>query len=80
MAVRPLLLGHRGARATLQIAENSIESFDKALEHGCDGFEFDVRLAADGSAVVCHDARVKGLKISLSSQADLPNLARLKHV
>jgi glycerophosphoryl diester phosphodiesterase len=57
-----------------------MESFDKALEHGCDGFEFDVRLTADGSAVVCHDASVKGVKISLASQADLPHLARLKDV
>jgi glycerophosphoryl diester phosphodiesterase len=80
MAVRPLLLGHRGARATPEIAENTIESFDKALEHGCDGFEFDVRLTADGSAVVCHDASVKGVKISLASQADVPHLARLKEV
>ena len=36
-----LLLGHRGARQ--YATENSFDAFDVALEHGCDGFEFDVR-------------------------------------
>ncbi len=80
MAVRPLLLGHRGARATLQIAENTVASFDKALDHGCDGFEFDVRLTADGAAVICHDATVSGLKVCLASNNELPQLAHLEDV
>ena len=49
MAIRPLLLGHRGARAEKSISENTLASFDLALAQGCDGFEFDVRLAADGT-------------------------------
>jgi glycerophosphoryl diester phosphodiesterase len=53
---RPLLLGHRGARASKNIPENTLASFELCLEHGCDGFEFDVRLAADGQAVICHDS------------------------
>ncbi|MGC1221176.1 MAG: glycerophosphodiester phosphodiesterase, partial [Candidatus Sulfotelmatobacter sp.] len=36
------------------------------LAQGCDGFEFDVRLTADGHAVVCHDATAHGLKIAES--------------
>jgi glycerophosphoryl diester phosphodiesterase len=63
MAIRPLLLGHRGARAEKSVPENTLESFDLALGQGCDGFEFDVRLTADGQAVICHDATVGGLKI-----------------
>jgi glycerophosphoryl diester phosphodiesterase len=77
---RPLLLGHRGARATAKIVENTIASFDKAIAHGCDGFEFDVRLTADHSAVVCHDATLNGLKISLTSRGELPQLACLEDV
>lgn len=50
---RSLLLGHRGARK--YAPENTIAAFDLALQHGCDGFEFDVRLTADGRAVICHD-------------------------
>ncbi|MCU1303492.1 MAG: glycerophosphoryl diester phosphodiesterase, partial [Candidatus Sulfotelmatobacter sp.] len=54
MANHPLLLGHRGVRAEKSIPENSLPSFDLALAQGCDGFEFDVRLSADGQAVICH--------------------------
>jgi glycerophosphoryl diester phosphodiesterase len=77
---RPLLLGHRGARASAKIVENTIASFDQAIAHGCDGFEFDVRLTADHSAVLCHDATCSGLKISLSSRGELPQLAFLEDV
>jgi glycerophosphoryl diester phosphodiesterase len=79
MAIRPLLLGHRGARAEKSIPENSLASFDLALAQGCDGFEFDVRLTADGHAVVCHDETAHGLKIAESSaeKLALPQLAEV---
>ena len=72
----PLLLGHRGARAFLQIPENTLASFELCLQHGCDGFEFDVRLSADGQAVVCHDAAVGGMEIekTISKSLVLPTL------
>jgi glycerophosphoryl diester phosphodiesterase len=73
---RPLLLGHRGARAFRQIPENTLASFELCLQHGCDGFEFDVRLSADGQAVVCHDAAVGGMEIAktVSKSLALPSL------
>jgi glycerophosphoryl diester phosphodiesterase len=76
MVIRPLLLGHRGTRGEKSVSENTLASFDLALAQGCDGFEFDVRLTADGQAVVCHDATVGRLKIaqSLSQQLSLPLL------
>jgi glycerophosphoryl diester phosphodiesterase len=80
MLARPLLLGHRGARAASKIAENTIASFDQAIAHGCDGFEFDVRLTADHSAVLCHDATSSGSNISLTNRAELPQLACLQDV
>jgi glycerophosphoryl diester phosphodiesterase len=67
MAIRPLLLGHRGARGEKSVAENTLASFDLALAQGCNGFEFDVRLTADGQAVVCHDATVGRLEIAKST-------------
>jgi glycerophosphoryl diester phosphodiesterase len=67
MHIRPLLLGHRGARAEKSIPENTLASFDLALADGCDGFEFDVRLSADGQAVICHDAEVRGLNVADTS-------------
>ncbi len=69
---RPLLLGHRGARAFRQIPENTLASFELCLRHGCDGFEFDVRLSADGQAVICHDASVGGMKIEDAASENLP--------
>jgi glycerophosphoryl diester phosphodiesterase len=60
---RPLLLGHRGARSSRHIPENTLASFELCLQQGCDGFEFDVRRSSDGQAVICHDATVGGMKI-----------------
>jgi glycerophosphoryl diester phosphodiesterase len=69
---RPLLLGHRGARAFRHIPENTLASFELCLQHGCDGFEFDVRLSGDGQAVICHDATTAGLKIESTTSIALP--------
>lgn len=77
---RPLLLGHRGARACKQIPENTLASFDRSLADGCDGFEFDVRLTADREAVICHNARVGKLSIARSAAEQLRALPRLKDV
>src|SRR5882757_9193282 len=76
MSNRPLLLGHRGVRGEKSIPENSLASFDLALAQGCDGFEFDVRLSADGQAVICHNAASHGCEIAASSaqQLALPSL------
>lgn len=68
----PLLLGHRGARAFRQIPENTLASFEFCLRHGCDGFEFDVRLSADGQVVICHDATIGGMKIEDTASKNLP--------
>lgn len=75
MPARPLLLGHRGARAEKSIPENSLESFDLALAQGCDGFEFDLRLSADGQAVVCHDPKIQGMSVALRSAESLQLLS-----
>jgi glycerophosphoryl diester phosphodiesterase len=71
MEIRPLLLGHRGARAEKSVPENTVPSFDLALASGCDGFEFDVRLTADGQAVVCHDEKIRDLEIAHSPAQEL---------
>jgi glycerophosphoryl diester phosphodiesterase len=80
MSTRPLLLGHRGARATKSIPENTLASFDQALADGCDGFEFDVRLTSDGQAVVCHDAISGRVEIAQVRAQQLPGLPRLQEV
>jgi glycerophosphoryl diester phosphodiesterase len=77
---RPLLLGHRGARSERSIPENTIASFDQALAHGCDGFEFDVRRTADGAAVICHDPDFNHIHIARASIQQCGELPRLKDV
>ena len=64
-------MGHRGARATRQIPENTLASFELCLDQGCDGFEFDVRRSSDGKAVICHDAISSGMEIQDTVENDL---------
>ncbi len=59
MSSKILLLGHRGAR--LYAPENTIAAFDLALEHGADGFEFDVRCTRDRQTILCHDPKLNQL-------------------
>lgn len=80
MTARPLLLGHRGARAVKSILENTVPSFDRALADGCDGFEFDVRLTADGQAVICHDPKVGNAAIATAARDAVGDLPDLKDV
>ena len=77
---RPLLLGHRGARSLKSIPENTLAAFDRALADGCDGFEFDVRLTADGQAVVHHDPKTGDLEIARATALQLPTLLLLHDV
>lgn len=74
--LRPLLLGHRGARR--DAPENTFFAFDRALHAGCDGFECDVRLSADGRGVVCHDPALHDVEIAQSSFSDLLALRQAK--
>jgi glycerophosphoryl diester phosphodiesterase len=80
MPSRPVLLGHRGVRGDKSTPENTIAAFDRALEAGCDGFEFDVRLTGNGRMVVCHDAKVDGITISDATDEQLLHLPELGDV
>ena len=80
-ATFPLLLGHRGVPSgSGAVVENSFAAFDLALAQGCDGFEFDVRLTADGRAVVCHDPKVNGIWVSRADASQLQDLPQLREV
>ncbi|MFB3813981.1 MAG: glycerophosphodiester phosphodiesterase [Terriglobales bacterium] len=79
---RPLLFGHRGARR--YAPENTLAAFELALEHGCDGFEFDVRVTADSHAIICHDAHLARRDVARSNHPQLlercPSLTTLDKV
>lgn len=49
----PRQFGHRGAKGTHP--ENTLVSFQAAVEAGAEGFELDVHRTADGEIVVIHD-------------------------
>ena len=50
------IVGHRGAKGLAP--ENTIASFEKALEHGVDEIECDVRITKDDVAVLVHDSHL----------------------
>ena len=51
-----LKIGHRGAAG--YCPENTIESFQKAIDLGCDGIELDVHLSLDNEIIVIHDETI----------------------
>ncbi len=51
-----LIVGHRGAPR--QRPENTLPSFELAVEEGVDAIELDVHLTADGQLAVIHDANL----------------------
>lgn len=68
------IIGHRGARGLAP--ENTIASFNKALEHHVDEIELDVRVSSDGQVVVNHDPFVtdasgKKLRVTTHTVRDL---------
>jgi glycerophosphoryl diester phosphodiesterase len=49
-------IGHRGAKG--YEPENTLVSFEKAIEMGADGIELDVHLSLDGHLIVIHDETI----------------------
>jgi glycerophosphoryl diester phosphodiesterase len=70
----PLIYGHRGCRGILP--ENTLPAFEKALQLGADGIEWDVVVSADGKLVISHEPYMhsaycldtNGLEISANDQ------------
>jgi glycerophosphoryl diester phosphodiesterase len=78
------VIGHRGVGAgNPDVPENSIRSFQAAHALGATWVELDVRKAADGELVVCHDERLAdGTPVRSLPAADLPRkgIHRLEEV
>ncbi|MEV6284066.1 glycerophosphodiester phosphodiesterase family protein [Kribbella sp. NPDC051770] len=51
-----IITGHRGVMGSEP--ENTLRSFAKAVEYGCDEIELDLRVTADDQLIVLHDATV----------------------
>ena len=52
----PIILAHRGDLA--HAPENTLPSFQQALQKGADGVELDAKLTTDGKVIVIHDMTV----------------------
>jgi glycerophosphoryl diester phosphodiesterase len=61
-------IGHRGARG--HAPENTIASFQKALDLGCDEVETDVWLVGDGRLLIAHDRPSSQTKLTLDEVLD----------
>lgn len=58
---KPRVLAHRGLAQHLGIAENTIEAFQEALNHGATHLESDTHATRDGHAVLVHDPDLRRL-------------------
>jgi len=74
---RVLNIAHRGASTAAP--PNTLAAFEKAVELGADGIEFDVHLSADGVPVVIHDSTVDGTTDGSGRVARM-TLAQLKRL
>lgn len=53
-----LVSAHRGGAGDDRSSQNTVAAFESAIALGCDYVEFDVRLTADGTAVIFHDDEI----------------------
>jgi glycerophosphoryl diester phosphodiesterase len=79
MAERFLIFGHRGSPR--RFPENTLASFQEALDAGADGFETDLRLLSDGVPILYHDDEVGEEPLEALSSADFARRGMaLQHV
>jgi glycerophosphoryl diester phosphodiesterase len=66
MTGTPRLYAHRGA--AVELPENTLEAFERAIELGADAIETDAHLTRDGHVVLSHDprgARMCGVDVAI---------------
>ncbi len=71
------IIAHRGASGLVE-RENTLESFEKAIEINADMVEFDVRKTKDNKLVVCHDNILADLPVKLTEYELLEREAELQ--
>lgn len=64
-----IITAHTGCENT---KENSLESITAGIKGGADAIEFDIRFLDDGTPILCHDEKDKGIKnVKLESAFNL---------
>jgi len=69
---RFLVFGHRGSPR--RFPENTVASFEEALRSGADGFETDLRLLSDNTAVLFHDDEWRDAEIETLAADWMPQV------
>ncbi|GAA4320917.1 glycerophosphodiester phosphodiesterase family protein [Compostibacter hankyongensis] len=70
-------VGHRGTRGLMP--ENTIPSFEKALEIGANTIECDVHITRDGKVMIYHDASPTPSYTTFADGSDIPPAERKKY-
>ena len=71
------IVAHRGASGLVE-HENTLESFEKAIEIGSDMVEFDVRETKDGVLIVTHDKNFNDSPVSWQTYDAMEEVAKSK--
>ena len=70
-----IIIAHRGASGLVDV-ENTLESFEKAIEVGADMVEFDVRKTKDNILVVYHDKNFADQPVSWYTYEEMEAVAK----
>jgi glycerophosphoryl diester phosphodiesterase len=70
---KTMIIAHRGASSLAR--ENTIESFQKAIEIGVDMIEFDVRGTKDQALIVHHDELMEGKPVKELTYDEISKMA-----
>ena len=65
------VVAHRGAWKQKGVLQNSLRSFQNAVDLGCQGSELDVWLTADNKVVLSHDPHLYGMEVENSTSLQL---------
>lgn len=71
---KTVIVAHRGASSLAR--ENTIESFEKAIEIGPDMIEFDVRKTKDHVLIVYHDELIEDRPVKELTYKEMVNISR----
>ncbi len=69
-----LIIAHRGASSLAK--ENTIESFEKAMDLGADMIEFDVRRTKDNILIAFHDEMIQGHSVKELTYQAISRMAK----
>ena len=59
---------HRGSHEGVEVLENTVPAFQRALSEECDGIELDVHVSVDGHVVVHHDECLTRLSVNADAR------------